>query len=64
MAVVTQKSVKFAKASKDLASCSGVPAVREVLAVRVGYCLYRLNEAKNNHAKAVKNRKNMQKNLI
>ncbi len=63
LAVVTQKDVKFAKASRDLASFSGVPAAREVLATRVAYCLYKLNEAKNNHAKAVKNRKNMQKKL-
>ncbi|MGL2581306.1 hypothetical protein ACQJ5D_04825 [Helicobacter pylori] len=61
LAVVTQKSVKFTNASRDLASCSGVPAVREALAARVAYCFYELNEAKNNHAKAVKNRENMQK---
>ncbi len=63
LAVVTQKSVKFTNASRDLASCSGVPAVREALAARVAYCFYELNEAKNNHAKAVKNRENMQKKL-
>nr|WP_232257101.1 HNH/ENDO VII family nuclease [Helicobacter pylori] len=63
LAVVTQKGVEFAKANRDLASFSGVPAAREVLATRVAYCLYKLNEAKNNHAKAVKNRKNMQKKL-
>ncbi len=61
LAVVTQKSVEFANASRDLASCSGVPAVREVLEARVAYCFYKLNEAKNNHDKAVKNRENMQK---
>ncbi|GAA7458978.1 hypothetical protein Yangon222_14820 [Helicobacter pylori] len=63
LAAVTQKGAKFAKASRDLASFSGVPAAREVLATRAAYCLYELNEAKNNHAKAVKNRKNMQKKL-
>ncbi|GAA6985368.1 hypothetical protein ID0086_10470 [Helicobacter pylori] len=61
--MVTQKGAKFAKASRDLASFSGVPAAREVLATRVACCLYKLNEARNNHAKAVKNRKNMQKKL-
>ncbi|ACD48465.1 hypothetical protein [Helicobacter pylori] len=63
LAVVTQKGAEFAKASRDLASFSGVLAAREGLATRVAYCLYKLNEAKNNHAKAVKNRKNMQKKL-
>ncbi|WP_367703209.1 hypothetical protein E5P61_04900 [Helicobacter pylori] len=63
LAVVTQKSAEFAKASRDLVSCSGIPAVREASELRVACCSFKLNEAKNNHAKAVKNRKNMQKKL-
>ncbi|GAA7461544.1 hypothetical protein ckin119_04510 [Helicobacter pylori] len=63
LAVVTKKGFDLANASRDLASFSGLPVAREALLVRVSYCSYKLNEAKNDYNKAVKNRKNMQKKL-
>ncbi len=63
LAIVTKRGVEFAKASRDLASFSGLPIAREALATRVAYYSYKLNEAKNAYTKAIKNRKNMQKKL-
>ncbi len=63
LVVFTKKGFDLDNASRNLASFSGVPVAREALVIKVSYCLYKLNEAKNDYNKAVKNRKNMQKKL-